>query len=619
MTSSIYQPAQRFKTYPDGAVANLIDPRTPDQAAAWLDIPEEIDRSADVVVAGGGISGIAAAIAAARRGCSVILIEPTHMLGGQATAAGVSAFDITYNYDHALNDHGIWSEVMERVIRIYDEELRRPVNVCHYLLRSIGPNVVVVERVFFEMLRDEGITVLRNTAFTGAYRSGPLVTGVQTTAGPVMGKIVIDATETGEIMALAGVPHRVANGRSNGLTYQPSNAYKGRIQDITYTATIRRYDEGLPEALKITEAPQGYEGWLNVFRTFYPPEGVENPQKKGRFGPNGFAGYRAAVDLSISNMQIGTQWDDVTRTNLNYYNDLPVYGSYLTDPEAKLKFEAEGILKTIGIIYYLQNELGLPWSVVTDEGFNDGPQAHHNPYVPEVYAEIEKHMPLIPYIRESRRLIGEVALTGKMMFRRGMHTEAPWRSDSIAVGTYHPDLHGGRRPIDFEEYLGESIADKPVRETFGPYPIPMGTLIPEWVDGFLAAEKNISTSRLASGATRVHPTVSAVGEAAGAIAAICVKYGVQPRQVPVAAVQLTLAEGGVLLTPLFVDGVEKGSPEFVKATLAIARKRVPMPIARPRAEEPRIEADLTEAVAAGEHSIGYLEPWRIEVRTPAMA
>jgi hypothetical protein len=60
MTSSIYKPAERFKIYPDGATANLIDPRTPEQAAAWLEIPETMDRSADVVVAGGGISGIAA-------------------------------------------------------------------------------------------------------------------------------------------------------------------------------------------------------------------------------------------------------------------------------------------------------------------------------------------------------------------------------------------------------------------------------------------------------------------------------------------------------------------------------------------------------------------------------
>ena len=44
----------------------------------------------DVVVAGGGTGGIAAAIQAARMGMNVLVVEPTNMLGGQATAAGVS-------------------------------------------------------------------------------------------------------------------------------------------------------------------------------------------------------------------------------------------------------------------------------------------------------------------------------------------------------------------------------------------------------------------------------------------------------------------------------------------------------------------------------------------------
>ena len=79
-----------------------------------------------------------AAIAATRRGVSVIMVEPTHMVGGQATAGGVSAFDITFHYDHALNDFGIWSEILARIQHIYDVDLepareRRPLqeNLLH--------------------------------------------------------------------------------------------------------------------------------------------------------------------------------------------------------------------------------------------------------------------------------------------------------------------------------------------------------------------------------------------------------------------------------------------------------------------------------------------------------
>ena len=50
-------------------------------------------REYDVVVAGGGIGGIAAAIQAARLGASVLVVEPSDGIGGQATAAGVSTMD----------------------------------------------------------------------------------------------------------------------------------------------------------------------------------------------------------------------------------------------------------------------------------------------------------------------------------------------------------------------------------------------------------------------------------------------------------------------------------------------------------------------------------------------
>src|SRR5215217_6772361 len=47
----------------------------------------------DVLVAGGGMGGVAAALAAARRGCRTCLIEETDWLGGQLSAQGVSALD----------------------------------------------------------------------------------------------------------------------------------------------------------------------------------------------------------------------------------------------------------------------------------------------------------------------------------------------------------------------------------------------------------------------------------------------------------------------------------------------------------------------------------------------
>ncbi len=607
----------RFKTFGPEDRPNLTSPITEQQREAWKVIPEHAPRKAGLVVAGGGLSGVAAAIAAARRGINVIVVEPTHMVGGQATAAGVSAFDITFYYDHAINDHGLWSELLVRIQRIYDDELNRPVNVGHHRNTSFVPNVVVVERVLTEMLAEAGVTVLRNTTIIGALRDHGRVSGLATTAGTVMGHVIIDATEDGQVLGLAGVPHRISNGVSNGTSTQKITSKLKKIQDITYTAVIQAYPAGVPEELRVTVAPEGYLTHVKSHRKIHPPEPAEIPHIF-HYGPTSFAGYRAAPDLSSDNMSTGVDPNGATRTNLNFHNDVPVGADYLTDPVVRMKAEALGKLKTISIIYYLQNELGLPWSVCTDEGFADGPASHHNPLVPEIYAPIERHMPVIPYIRESRRIIGTATITGKSIRREPSRTEAVWRADSIAVGTYHPDLHGGRAISDFETYLKETPDDKPVGWREGPFPIPFGALIPEWVDGLIAAEKNISATRLGAAAIRLHPTVFSIGEAAGATAALAIRKGLQPREVPVAAVQLTLAQGGALLTPLYVEGVTKGTDEFVKATVAVARKRAPMEIIRTPHKEPRIRTDLTEAIEAGEATMRFVKDWTIDVHAMAM-
>ncbi|MGN1211899.1 MAG: FAD-dependent oxidoreductase, partial [Candidatus Cryptobacteroides sp.] len=54
-------------------------------------------RTADVMVVGGGASGVCAAVQSARMGTSVVLVEETPWLGGMLTSAGVSCIDGNYN------------------------------------------------------------------------------------------------------------------------------------------------------------------------------------------------------------------------------------------------------------------------------------------------------------------------------------------------------------------------------------------------------------------------------------------------------------------------------------------------------------------------------------------
>src|SRR5262245_40050761 len=70
--------------------------------------------TADVLVIGGGVGGTAAAIQCARMGVKTILVEPTTMLGGMLTAAGVSFTD--------GNDQlpsGMWEEFRQALYKHY--------------------------------------------------------------------------------------------------------------------------------------------------------------------------------------------------------------------------------------------------------------------------------------------------------------------------------------------------------------------------------------------------------------------------------------------------------------------------------------------------------------------
>ena len=80
----------------------------------------------------------------------------------------------------------------------------------------------------------------------------------------------------------------------------------------------------------------------------------------------------------------------------------------------------------------------------------------------------------------------------------------------------------------------------------------MGVLLPKEVDGLIVAEKSISVSNIVNGSTRLQPVVLQIGEAAGIVAALAVKQGIEPREVAVRDVQREVLAGGGYLLP-FLD------------------------------------------------------------------
>ena len=227
------------------------------QLHVWQETPSDTKITCDLAVVGGGLGGVCAAVAAARRGLSVTLVEDTHMLGGQATTSGVSAMDVTFFYEQAIVGYGMWGEITRRIEKIYAEELRRPANVSRYKDKSFGPNVIIVERVLTEMIEEAGVQCLRNVDVTAAISSEAKTT-LYITSGHVTARSVIDATEDGSLIAKIGLEHRIGNTQALGVHPPAKDPRSVAIQDITQVLVIRKLGHGetIPDHLLLTESPR---------------------------------------------------------------------------------------------------------------------------------------------------------------------------------------------------------------------------------------------------------------------------------------------------------------------------------------------------------------------------
>ncbi len=519
--------------------------------------------SYDIIIAGGGTGGISAAIQAARMGASVLIVEPSTWIGGQATAAGVSTMD-----DMSRQKSGIYEEYIRRIKSYYDSR-GKSMGTCYWYSGSVAFEPRIGQEAFISMINEARrrgtLEFMMNSEVISVNMSRKAVTGVtvKTPSGnrSYGCKILIDATEYGDILPLTKTPYRAGNSISKFLNPD------AMIQDITWPAVIKKYPGGVPGYLKPEIPLPGYDLAKRNYESFISADGYNFKNTYPVQTPVNFVTYTAYRGIPDSSNPYNYDADKdnrpyITKTGLNWGNDYPgAYGwtngrrglpvLYLEDRNLRLQIEREALIKTLHLIYYIQNELGEPWSVTDDEYTNRIlPEAART--LPREWQEIARRMPVIPYVRESRRIIGAHTLTSQelswnsLSYRDG-HTSREF-SDAIAIGGYILDLHGANTDADTEWELNETMQHQELNRPRGPFQVPMNVLIPNETDGLIAAEKNISVSRLAAGSLRLQPITMMTGQAAGALAAVCVRDGKQPRNVHPMRVQWELLNSGVSLS-----------------------------------------------------------------------
>ncbi|MER3464707.1 MAG: FAD-dependent oxidoreductase [Chitinophagaceae bacterium] len=448
----------------------------------------------EVLVIGGGTGGTAAGIQSARSGVSTITIEPTNMLGGMLTAAGVSCTDGNDDLPS-----GMWEEFRQALHQHYGKK-----NLATGWVSNTCFEPHVGDSIFKAWAaKEKKLQVLFGWHFIKVLKQNKKVIGAvfanntkQTLT--IKSLVTIDATELGDVFANAGAKYYVGMDDPKITGEKEARNKNNIIQDLTWVATLKDYGSA---ADKTIAKPANYDPKkyyccnTNAPCTDKPWNG--DKQKMLNYG-------------KLPNNKYMLNWP---AHGNDYYLNV-IENNY---EERNKKYELAK-QNTLGFIYFLQTELGMKNIGLADDELNGG-------------------LALIPYNREGRIVKGVVRLTID-------HLKNPYNytlyKTGIAVGNYPVDHHHAQYPGKVPE-----IEFPPIPA----YTIPIGCLIPEKVNGLIVCEKGISVSNIVNGTTRLQPVVLLTGQAAGILAALSVQEKKEARKVEVRMVQENLLKAKCYLMP----------------------------------------------------------------------
>ena len=457
----------------------------------------------NVLVIGGGTGGVAAGLQSARMGVPTLIAEPTSWLGGMLTAAGVSATDGNHRMPA-----GIWGEFRERIRQHYGGAKAVEtgwVSNTHFeprvgdsILKSIAAKESNLDVLFGYEL--ENVTRKGNRIKGASFRhvqSGKKL--------KVRSSQLVDGTELGDAIAMAGVPYDVGM-EASALTGEDVQvpASNDIIQDITYAAILKDYGAGADCTIvrPLNYDPLEFDGACTDYYN-----------DKSRLAPNVDA-KKMITYGQLPNKKYMINWP-------GYGNDIYLNVINLS-PQARVQALEAAKQQTLRFIYFMQTQLGFRHLGLAADEFN----------TPD-------RLPLIAYHREGRRMQGLTRFKIQHI-ARPFREEEPLYRTGIAVGDYPIDHHHRKNP-NAPQHLG-----------FYPVPsfnVPLGSLIPQQHIGIIAAEKAISVSNVVNGTTRLQPCVMLIGQAAGLLAAKAATSNRSAVEVSVRELQQSLLEAKAYIMP----------------------------------------------------------------------
>ncbi|SCV49797.1 uncharacterized protein FFB14_11108 [Fusarium fujikuroi] len=505
--------------------------------------------STDILIAGGGLGGVAAALGALRRGRHVFLTEEYDWLGGQLTSQAVppdehtwvEQFGVTRSY-RAIRD-GIRQYYRDHYPLTEEARRRAQLNpgaghvskLCH----EPRVAVAVIEAMLMPFIGSGLLTVRKRVKTVSCDMVGQVVRSVEFRkldgggTFTVEAKYVVDATELGDLLPITKTPY-VTGFESRKDTGEPSAPEEAQPQNSQAVSICFAVDHIEGEDHTIPK-PERYDHWRSCHPDFWgaPLLGLKAPHPRTleiverEFTPNPNDDPASVIsdqrksggDMNLwtfrrisakDNFIPGAYRSDICLVNwpmIDYF-EKPIIDVSEDELQERL---AEAASLSYSMLYYLQTDC--PRADGKGTGY-PGLRLRGD------ITGTEHGLAMAPYIRESRRIkavttIVEQDLSLDVRGSKG----AVHYPDSVGVGMYRIDLHpstGGDNYIDV---------------ACCPFEIPLGALIPVERPNLLAASKNIGTTHITNGCYRLHPVEWNIGEAAGLLAAYCLDKELSPHEV----------------------------------------------------------------------------------------
>ncbi len=502
----------------------------------------------DLIIAGGGLGGCAAAIAALRNGMRVVLTEETDWLGGQLTQQGVPPDEHQWIETHGAT--ALYRDFRTAIRNYYkahypltEEALSREFlnpgdgsvsRLCHEPKVALA----VLHGMFAPYESAGKLRILFNHKISRAETRGSRVlsltakSSISSAESLLTAQYFVDATELGDLLPLTKTEYITGTEsvEETGELHAPKMGNPENNQAFTVCFAmdyVKGEDWTIPK-------PEQYDFWKNYVPDLNPswpgkllslyysnPQTLE-PKALG-FHPEGIPiegllnlwNYRRI--LNKKNFTAGFYPGDISVVNWPQNDYIP--GNLVDVSESEFRKHVEGGKQlSLSLLYWLQTEAQQPDGTKGWKGLRLRPDVMGT----------EDGLAKYPYVRESRRIKALFTVLeehvgkeqrAKVSGRTGEELKSATFGDSVGIGYYHIDLHPSSE--------GDNYIDFPSL----PFQIPLGALIPQTMENLLAANKNIGTTHITNGCYRLHPVEWSIGEAVGMLVPFALSKNVTPKTV----------------------------------------------------------------------------------------